>query len=200
MRLACGIPLLALLASLEMYIGFVDDANKLRKACPTIGGNLNIDLVLNESINLDGIETVLGDIVNIPYEEPGMTCGTPRKKLYNLSSSTLATVKAFVLTLQLRIANVRANDRIILPLGNASDISIYFSSTYIKGFAMVVLPSEAEHWGETSFRMDRVDFREYDDDGSKIWHWPRHMRHVYLDGRVQNNFFPVDAGAISTSS
>ena len=67
------------------------DADAVRKSCPVIQGDLTFVGTISESINLDGVETVLGGILH------DGACGRtddecPHVQPFTISSSTLTTV------------------------------------------------------------------------------------------------------------
>ncbi|KAF5013385.1 hypothetical protein FDECE_632, partial [Fusarium decemcellulare] len=78
-----------------------DQADRIRKSCKTITGHLNFDGSLNETINLDGIETVNGNMMYYPdhddrrYWEIGDPYPTDRST-FKIHSSTLKTINGDV--------------------------------------------------------------------------------------------------------
>ncbi|KAF4458953.1 hypothetical protein FALBO_14297 [Fusarium albosuccineum] len=78
-----------------------DHADRIRKSCKTITGSLNFDGSLNETINLDGIETVDGNMMYYPdhddrrHWELGDPYPTDRST-FKIHSSTLKTINGAV--------------------------------------------------------------------------------------------------------
>ncbi|KAH6885182.1 hypothetical protein B0T10DRAFT_492149 [Thelonectria olida] len=81
----------------NITISNADDAAQVRENCKTIKGWLTFDKDLNETINLNGVETIDGDLVyesedwegEGEVDEPYPTGRTP----FNIHSSTLKTIK-----------------------------------------------------------------------------------------------------------
>lgn len=74
----------------NVTISTAADADAVRKACTTITGDLVLAPNFSESINLDGIETILGDLKHSGCEVGFKACVIP--PLFGISSSTLQTI------------------------------------------------------------------------------------------------------------
>ena len=95
----------------DVSIYNAEDARKLRESCTTINGDLQISV--NETINLDGIETVKGTLRmsgscgdKVWHDDSG-DCTPP---FFSLSSSTLKNIEG-----GLRILEARSLEKILLP-------------------------------------------------------------------------------------
>ncbi|KPM45714.1 hypothetical protein AK830_g801 [Neonectria ditissima] len=74
----------------NVTIADANDAAAVRSDCSIITGNLGFAKDVNESINLDGVEEIQGDITHSGCEESWDDCTIPSD--FSISSSTLATV------------------------------------------------------------------------------------------------------------
>ncbi|KAM0429974.1 hypothetical protein ACHAPT_005979 [Fusarium lateritium] len=78
-----------------------EEADKIRKDCKTIQGDLIFDEDLSESINLEGIELIEGDMVYY-YGDPEFESGKinstypTKRKPFTIQSSTLKTVNGSI--------------------------------------------------------------------------------------------------------
>ncbi|KAH7015499.1 hypothetical protein EDB80DRAFT_889696 [Ilyonectria destructans] len=74
----------------NVTIADASDATEVRNDCTIISGNLGFAKALSETINLDGVEEIQGDITHSGCEEAWDDCEIP--SAFSISSSTLTKV------------------------------------------------------------------------------------------------------------
>jgi hypothetical protein len=87
------------------------------------------------------------------------------------------------------VTNTGAFEKLTLPFDELVGVQIEEYSPDSK-LNTIVLPAEAANWTDPTlqFFVDSLHFREYDDDGTKIWYWPETINRLSLVGNVSTNF------------
>lgn len=135
-------------------------------------------------------------MVNIDGENLTITLGGPSTKaMYMEDFSTNADLIRSPDLENLTAMTVTIGDSSWLTKSPLLKVSVWFDnlwSVMVSGsnITTVEIPSEAENWSSPRVWVNTqmTDIREYDDDGTKIWHWPKILDSLTLEGSMNNSF------------